>query len=69
MLRSLDDLRTLLGTPTYRGIVGERADEVRVSAHWACGCSAFGVTFERLLLMTCAPHRAGRNVPVPAGHA
>jgi len=65
MLRSLDDLRILLGLPAYRGIVGERPGDARVSAHWACGCNAVGASFARLALRTCASHHlAPVRVPV-----
>ncbi len=65
MLRSLDNLRVLLGTPAYRSAVGERPGDVLVSAHWACGCSAIGPAFSRLALRTCVLHRTGRvEVPV-----
>ncbi len=58
MLRSLDDLRILLGVPAYRGVVGERPGDARVSAHWVCGCNAVGASSRRLALRTCASHRA-----------
>ena len=63
MLRSLDDFRALLGIPVYRSVIGEEPDGARVAAHWACGCAASGISFERLALKTCRSHRAGRIEP------
>gem|GEM_PF-3280564 len=65
MFRALDALRTLLGTPVYRSVVGEDPMTARVAAHWACGCAASGTSFQRLSLKSCSAHRAGR-VEVPA---
>jgi hypothetical protein len=65
MLRSLDALRTFLGMPLYRSVVGDGPDSARVSAHWACGCAASGLSFTKLTLKSCSSHRAGR-IEVPA---
>jgi hypothetical protein len=64
MLRSLDDLRVLLGLPAYRSVVGADRDGARAAAHWDCGCTASGASFARLSLKTCSSHRAGR-IEVP----
>jgi hypothetical protein len=66
MLRSFDDLRVLLGVPLYRSAIGEDPADARVAAHWACGCSASGTTFGRMMLRTCRTHRAGRVEPAIA---
>jgi hypothetical protein len=60
MLRPLDFLRTFLGLPLYRSVVAGGGTGARVAAHWACGCTASGVSFDSLNLKTCALHRAGR---------
>ena len=65
MLRSLDALRLFLGMPVYRSVVGDGPDSARVSAYWACGCTASGLTFAKLNLKSCSSHRAGR-IAVPA---
>ncbi|HYW54769.1 MAG TPA: hypothetical protein VFF00_05225 [Candidatus Elarobacter sp.] len=63
MLRSLDQLHTLLGISLYRSVIGEDRDGARVAAHWGCGCSASGASFAKLSLKTCSSHRAGRTEP------
>lgn len=65
MLRSLDVLRTYLGMPVYRSVVGDGLESARVSAHWACGCAASGASFAKMTLKACSSHRAGR-IEVPA---
>jgi hypothetical protein len=63
MLRSLDQLHTLLGISLYRSVIGEDRDGARVAAHWGCGCTASGPSFAKLSLKTCSSHRAGRTEP------
>ena len=60
MVRSLATLMVLLGKPGSHLVVAGGRERCRFSVDWNCGCVATGATPDRMELVTCVQHVAGR---------